>query len=100
MYKNTREEEILVQAFKLANDTHIIRDFLRDLLTEQELKYCINRLKAAGMLLDGASYTDVQKFTGLGSKTISAISKKLINKQGGYQQILHRSNPYGQRYFD
>jgi len=100
MHWNFKDTERLVRAFILADTTHLLRDFLKDLLTEKEIILFAKRLNAACLILDGAPYSQIQQITGLSSTTIARISKKLIDKRGGFQQIIKKFNPHGRRYFD
>ncbi len=100
MYWNLSEYERLILAFRVANNPHTIRDFLKDLLTEKEITLLAKRLTAACMLKDRASYTQIRNFTGLSPSTIVGISKKLADQHGGFQQIIKAMNPHGRRYFD
>ncbi|MFH0969176.1 MAG: YerC/YecD family TrpR-related protein [Patescibacteria group bacterium] len=64
--------------------------FLRDLMTEKELLELGNRWKAARMLSEKISYPEIQKETGLSSRTIARISKWLKNGKGGYRLALNK----------
>jgi len=66
--------------------------FLRDLMTEKELLEFGNRWKAAQMLSEKASYPEIQKETGLSSRTIARISKWLKKGKCGYKLMLNRIN--------
>ncbi len=66
--------------------------FLRDLLTEQEIVEFGNRWKAARMLSKEISYPDIQKATGLSTRTIARISKWLKSGKGGYELMIERLN--------
>lgn len=71
------------------------RDFLRDLLTEQEIIEFSNRWKAAKMLYEKISYSKISKATGLSSRTVARISKWLNSGMGGYKKMineLHHGN--------
>jgi uncharacterized protein YerC len=100
MYWNLLDDERLIAAFRAADTPHLIRDFLKDLLTEKELELFARRFKAACMIHDGASYSEVRQFTGLSPNTIAYISKKMADKRGGFQEIIKRMNPHGRRYFE
>lgn len=76
--------------------------FLRDLLTEAEIKEFSNRWQAAQMLSQNISYTTIRGKTGLSSATIARISDWLQNGRGGYKLMLnrltlhhHNSSPVG-----
>ena len=100
MYWNLRDNERLITALYIANTPDLLRNFLKDLLTEKEIELLSRRLRVACLLHDGAPYSEVRKITGLGYATIAQISKKLADKRGGYNSIIRQMNPHGQRYFD
>ena len=64
--------------------------FFRDLMTEGELLEFGNRWKVAQMLSAGLSYPEIQKETGLSTRTIARISKWLKNGKGGYRLALNK----------
>ena len=66
------------------------RKFVRDLLTEYEISEFAERWKAARMLADGRSYTDIAKETGLSSRTIARVAQWLKRGKGGYAMALKR----------
>ena len=66
------------------------KDFLRDLLTEHEIVEFGQRWKAVRMLDAGTPYTEIERTTGLSSRTIARISKWLQQGRGGYGLILER----------
>ncbi|MBI4417662.1 MAG: hypothetical protein HY563_02720 [Ignavibacteriales bacterium] len=66
------------------------RRFLRDLMTESELRECAERWKAARMLAAGTPYTTIEKETGMSSRTIARVHKWLKQGRGGYSLMLHR----------
>jgi TrpR-related protein YerC/YecD len=66
------------------------KKFLRDLLTEKEIKEFTNRWKVARMLNDKVQYEKIEKETGMSSTTIARIQKWLTNGMGGYRLILKR----------
>lgn len=45
------------------------------------------------MLRSGASYEEIEEFTGLTSKTISKIASSMKNREGGFQKVLYKMNP-------
>lgn len=66
------------------------KKFLRDLLTEKEMKEFINRWKVVRMLDKKVSYEEITKETGMSSTTIARISRWLNNGMGGYQKMLKK----------
>jgi TrpR-related protein YerC/YecD len=66
------------------------RKFLRDLLTETEIREFAERWKVARMLAQGIPYTTIEKETGLSSRTIARVHKWLKQGKGGYVMMLKR----------
>ncbi len=64
--------------------------FLRDLMTEGEIKEFANRLEAASLLSKDVQYNAIIENTGLSSATIARIAKWLKGSLGGYRLILSR----------
>jgi TrpR-related protein YerC/YecD len=64
--------------------------FLRDLMTEDEIRMMVDRWRVARMLASGQSYRQIEDETGLSSRTIARISKWLRQGAGGYQLLLTR----------
>ncbi len=66
------------------------RKFLRDLLTETEIREFAERWKVARMLAQGVPYTAIEDETGLSSRTIARVHKWLKQGKGGYTMMLKR----------
>ena len=66
------------------------RKFLRDLLTETEIREFAERWKVARMLSRGVPYTTIEDETGLSSRTIARVHKWLKQGKGGYTMMLKR----------
>lgn len=66
------------------------RQFLRDLLTEDELIEFGKRWQAAQLLDGGVPYTEIVATTGLSSRTVARISRWLTRGMGGYRLMLQR----------
>ncbi len=64
--------------------------FFEDALTTKEILDISQRLKAAKMLKNGKSYTEVCRETGMSSATICRVSKALENGKGGYDIVMER----------
>ena len=64
--------------------------FLRDLMTEKEIKEFAKRLKAAEMLTEKIPYSTIEKETGLSSTTVARVAKWLNGKGGGYKIIINK----------
>lgn len=68
------------------------RRFLRDLMTEDEIRMIVDRWRVARMLAEGCSYKDIEAKTHLSSRTIARISRWLKTGEGGYRLMLARSS--------
>jgi TrpR-related protein YerC/YecD len=64
------------------------RRFLRDLMTEDEIRMIVDRWRVARMLHAGCSYREIGMRTGLSSRTIARISRWLREGEGGYRAAL------------
>ena len=67
------------------------RRFIRDLMTEDEIRMIVDRWRVARMLDEGCSYREIGEATGLSSRTIARISRWLQEGEGGYRAMLERS---------
>ena len=65
-------------------------NFLRDLLTEDEMEEFGKRFRAAKLLRDNVPYSQIVKETGLSSTTVARVSKWLHHGMHGYKTILDR----------
>jgi TrpR-related protein YerC/YecD len=69
------------------------RRFLRDLMTEDEIRMIVDRWRVARMLHQGQTYGEIETVTGLSSRTIARISRWLQKGEGGYRrQLAHHSH--------
>ena len=80
----------LVAAILALKNADEAKRFLRDLLTEAEIKEFGNRLEAASLLSKDVKYNAISQSTGLSSATIARIAKWLGGNLGGYRLILSR----------
>jgi len=80
----------LIQAILALKTENEAGRFLRDLMTEKEIKEFAKRLKAAEMLTDKIPYSIIEKETGLSSTTVARVAKWLNGKGGGYKTIINR----------
>ena len=86
----TKENKQLIEAFLILKNKDEAKRFLRDLMTEQEIKEFASRLEAARLLTKDTQYCAIIERTGLSSTTIARISKWLKGSLGGYRIILNR----------
>jgi len=77
-----------------------MKEFLDDLLTEDEFKRFASKLSILEQLFAGTPYSYMCETEGLSSKTVSAISKKTANKDSGYYRVMRSKYPNGYRYFE
>ena len=89
---NTKENKQLIEAFLALKNTDEARRFLRDIMTEKDIKEFANRLEAARLLSKDVNYLVITQNTGLFSTTIARISKWLNGSLGGYRLIIDRLN--------
>lgn len=88
---NEAEKELFTAVVSL-KDTNEAKKFLRDLLTEAELKEFANRWRVARMLQRKIAYKEIEKRTGMSSTTIARIQKWLTAGMDGYRLMLKRLN--------
>ena len=86
----TKEIDDLYGAILRLENVEECRRFFRDLLTENEIQEFAERWKAAQMLANGASYSDIKQETGLSSRTIARVGRWLKQGRGGYAMMLGR----------
>lgn len=89
-YQPSDSEKELFEAISSLKDVQECQKFLRDLLTEAELKEFANRWKVAQMLDQKIAYKEIEKQTGMSSTTIARIQKWLSSGTGGYKLMLTR----------
>ncbi|OGI94850.1 hypothetical protein A3A03_02485 [Candidatus Nomurabacteria bacterium RIFCSPLOWO2_01_FULL_40_18] len=87
---NTKENKQLVEGILAIKNADEAKRFLRDLMTEAEIKEFANRLEAASLLSRDVQYNAIIENTGLSSATIARIAKWLNGSLGGYRLILNR----------
>lgn len=89
---NSKEAKELYEAILSLKDIDECRRFLRDLLTEPEIKEFSNRWQVVKMLDKKIPYEKITKKTGMSSTTIARIQKWLNGKIGGYRLMLDKMN--------
>ncbi len=87
---NTKKNGQLVKAVLVLKNADEAQRFLRDLMTEKEIKEFANRLEAATLLSKDVQYEAIREDTGLSPTTIARIAKWLKGPLGGYRLILNR----------
>lgn len=89
-YLSSKDAKALYAAILGLKTENDCKRFLRDLLTEAEIKEFINRWKVARMLDKKIPYEKIEKETGMSSTTITRVNKWLTNGKGGYKLMLKR----------
>lgn len=87
---NDKKNKQFIEAILALKNTDEAKLFLRDLMTESEIKEFANRLEAARLLSKDVQYNAIIESTGLSSTTIARIAKWLKSSLGGYRLILSR----------
>lgn len=88
---NADTDSLFGAVLKLEN-TDEARRFFRDLLTEKEMIEFGQRWKVARLLAENKKYTEIEKETGMSSKTIARIQKWLTKGMGGYRLMIKKLN--------
>lgn len=87
---NTKENRRFVESILALKTESETRRFLRDLLTESEIKEFATRFKAAEMLERHMTYKTIERATGFSSTTVARVSKWLNSGSNGYRTIIAR----------
>lgn len=85
--KNTISDS-LIDVLCDITDPLLMRTFLTDVMTPNEIGEISSRLQAAIMLEEGAKYTSIIEATGLSSRTVARISEWLKKDTGGYKTAI------------
>lgn len=88
---NTQLQKVssnLQKAFLKLKTSKQVFNFLRDLLTEDEIIEFSLRLEIATRLYKWQNYKEIEKSTWASSTTIARVAKFLKGEFGGYKNIL------------
>lgn len=89
----TREKtENLYEAILCLGSIEEAKRFFRDLMTKAEIEEFGNRWQAAQMLYQKKPYIEIEKETGLSSRTVARVSQWLNYGKDGYKLIIGRLN--------
>lgn len=88
-WKSADNRELLKTLLALGNEKEA-GNFLRDLLTEAEIREFSKRWKTAKLLDNQIPYSQIEKKTGLSSATIARVAHWLNKGKGGYRLMLDR----------
>lgn len=69
-----------------------VREFFRDLLNPDEITMLMRRVEIAALLTADFTYENIQKLTGAGKATVTAVRRKLQRENGGkgYRTVISR----------
>jgi|AGTN01.1.fsa_nt_gi TrpR-related protein YerC/YecD len=73
------------------------KNFFADLSSKNEILQMAQRLRAAELLMDGKTYAEVTKETGISSATLSRVSACVRHGKGGYLKYIALREGKGQR---
>ena len=65
--------------------------FFEDLCTIKEVQDMADRLEVARLLLEGLTYEQIEKQTGMSSATISRVNRCIQYGPGGYKHVLTKN---------
>ena len=89
-YNRDEQSDQLFQAILSLKNVDECYQFFEDLCTMKELADMTQRVWAAGMLLDGATYEQIVKKVEISTATISRINRCIQYGGGGYKAVLSR----------
>jgi TrpR-related protein YerC/YecD len=94
VWENKTAQQFAEALFAI-DDINLLRNFLRDVMTEKEIIEISSRLEVARMLQAGAKYTDIVAQTKLSSRTVARISDWMKNGCNGYAVVLGEIGHHG-----
>ena len=90
MSENLREEiNDLYDLIVSIDNVEDCKDIFDDLCTYNEINAMAQRLKAAKLLLDGATYEEIIKKTDISSATLSRVSR-CVKFGKGYKKVFKK----------
>jgi TrpR-related protein YerC/YecD len=84
--------EDLPEAFALLENTDEIRDFLRDLLTPNEIEALAVRWRVMCLLAKGSRPGEVHEITGVSRTTIGRANRVVRHGTGIIKKLVNRSS--------
>lgn len=86
--ETARRYDDLVAAFCAVRDPSIMKAFLRDLCTTNEIDALGQRLQVARLVDEGVPYQEISRRTGASTTTITRVAHWLHYGEGGYRAVL------------
>lgn len=90
VFRRDIDTDELFKAVLSLKDLDECYNFFEDLCTMKELADMTQRIRAARMLLDGATYEQIVKKVEISTATISRINRCIQYGGGGYKAVLER----------
>lgn len=91
MYERNEQSDQLFKAILSLENIEECYAFFEDLCTMKELADMTQRIQAAKMLLDGATYEQIVKSVAISTATISRINRCIQYGSGGYKMVIDRT---------
>lgn len=82
----------LYKSFIALDNDEECKMFFEDLLTTGEVEQFAQRLRAAKLLLQGKTYSQIIEETDISSATLSRVSNCVRRGKGGYKKIIAKMN--------
>ena len=87
---HTKAVDQLFEAILALKNKDECYDFFEDLCTVKEISDMAQRLQAAKLLLDGATYEQIVKAVEISTATISRINRCIQYGSGGYRDTIEK----------
>lgn len=87
------KKELVNLVSRVASDKSILDQFFQDLFSPQEYKDVAKRWQIVKQLDKGLSQRQIAKDLKVSVATITRGSRELLDKQGGFKQILKKYYP-------
>lgn len=89
-FKRDEQTDDLFNAILSLENLDECYEFFEDLCTMKELSDMTQRIRAARMLLNGATYEQIVKKVEISTATISRINRCIQYGSGGYKTVIDR----------
>jgi len=84
----TQQTKDLAKALLAITDEDTMLRFLRDIMTEPEIKEIAGRFSAAQALSSGLSQRKTAKKTGVSIATVTRVNQWLLRGENGYKDVI------------
>jgi TrpR-related protein YerC/YecD len=90
MLENKKDVELLAKAFLNLETVEECYAFFDDIFTKKEQEAFAQRIHVAKMLIDDATYVDIENETKCSATTISRVNRCILYGNGGYSTVISR----------